>query len=499
LEGIPLDEFKEFAGLTVDNIDNEDGHTHKLSGNVAIHTAYLSSQMPYVNALAYVFVTNKTQPAKGRRQNTQLVILLQPKIQHAADKFGTLESANMSKGKDVFVFHCGKVNALFFSVICADALRSVLPILSMYKGADWLIFNPQLNPAPLHRGFINFIRSLDYAPEGARAAIVCLNWASGTRLTDATEGVFGISHGYSGIYFKGQLPTKYSDQKKLLFNNFAKGSQGYQCEHITAWESNYREHVYRYSIRSFSKIVDVDPSAEKSYEPNASEYYDWSNKDSSWATSSPKCVVAWSWVNEVFGRRLMCKHRANHIAHIGGNECCFTRLVYFLNSFSCDTAHKLPFEREDFSLDGAYYGIVDELAGSRNIDFSRVRDRREAIERVKNTLCDATRLPSGFKSLIYGYRWIMGHDKQNIEYVINDEPSPAWVIYLPSKRKVEATRTAIRDLCGDDHYDKVIEKRMLYGYMCEKKGMVYTKTLESDISNPSRARNNRSLTDHRRA
>jgi len=166
--------------------------------NVYVHfdNAVLTNHLNYVDPLIYLF--------KGSHlgQN-KLIVLLQFKTRHMGVWGSTLERDNLIQGNEIYVLRNSIDSINFLSLICSEAMNFQNELTpEKQRQIDWidrpyLIFNPQLNPNPIHTNFTTFRKFIFQFP---KKEIISLNWNNKTTFNGHSFLEFNSAR--SGFYIQ---------------------------------------------------------------------------------------------------------------------------------------------------------------------------------------------------------------------------------------------------------------------------------------------------------
>lgn len=126
----------------------------------------------YLNATVYVFRAK----IEG---NQRLIALVQFKTKHMGAWSDDLERNYMIPGTEIYVVRNNSTSVGLFTLICSEAMNLVQDLDAtvraklMWDDMPYLILNPQINPGPTHKYFLDF-RNTVFAAE--KKEIVSLNW-----------------------------------------------------------------------------------------------------------------------------------------------------------------------------------------------------------------------------------------------------------------------------------------------------------------------------------
>ncbi|RYE50473.1 MAG: hypothetical protein EOP48_19700, partial [Sphingobacteriales bacterium] len=126
----------------------------------------------YLNAAVYVF--------RAKVENEQrLIALVQFKTKHMGAWSDDLERNYMIPGSEIYVVRNNSTSVGLFTLICSEAMNLVQDLTGavktklMWDDMPYLILNPQINPGPTHKFFLDF-RNTVFAAE--KKEVISLNW-----------------------------------------------------------------------------------------------------------------------------------------------------------------------------------------------------------------------------------------------------------------------------------------------------------------------------------
>ncbi|SEB02433.1 hypothetical protein [Pedobacter hartonius] len=172
----------------------------------------LEDQKSFLNTLIYVFW--------GKIEGTnRFIVIAQFKTKHMGVWGTDLERNGMVDGKVIYVLKNNNSSVRLFTVVCSEAMNLAEALTAEardylhYEDSPYLLINPQVNPGPIHKHFLDF-RNAVLSDE--RKEIISLNWSSNSRL--GHDSLLKEGSGRSGIYTRsGQF--SFGDTARIVKNH----------------------------------------------------------------------------------------------------------------------------------------------------------------------------------------------------------------------------------------------------------------------------------------
>ena len=198
----------------------------------------------FANVLTYVFLNAQNQ----------LTVILQSKLAHMGDPLYHFEAADLSLGKRIYVFDYNKsTSRAFCTLICADAMygdyyKQIEEALSSNDGLSHpvFLFNPQLNPNPNHKDFLD---NIDNRIKN-EWVFMRLNWAISTEILSNRLDAFGTEYVHKSAAKVENTWNSDSFRKSYIQGR----SHGLHYSINDGWKSKWvfpsTEHVVHYFLKS---------------------------------------------------------------------------------------------------------------------------------------------------------------------------------------------------------------------------------------------------------
>lgn len=173
----------------------------------------LGDNKNFLDPLVYIFKVQHEDVSK-------LFILIQFKTIHMGVwSGGAIERNNLIQGKEVYILRNDANSIYCMSLICSDVLSFRDELTQEKKEVlDWedkpfLIFNPQLNPNPIHDEFISFRK---YIFQYSDKEIISLNWQLNSKI--GANNMIQDNCSRSGFYLKSN-EINFSDRHRIIKNH----------------------------------------------------------------------------------------------------------------------------------------------------------------------------------------------------------------------------------------------------------------------------------------
>ncbi|MDR2598994.1 MAG: hypothetical protein LBC73_01810 [Oscillospiraceae bacterium] len=434
----------------------------------------IDSERKFISTLIYMFVI------VGDHENNRLCIIPQLKIQPSSDRYMEHEKTQMTPGKTIFFFDDTGNNAIFASLICADAFNhDNVMLFHQYSNKTLFLFNPQLNYSFLHQAEVEFIENiLNYRNE--RSFIISLNWAKGTEIQHS--GI-GIQHGFSSVIRKPSLEY----DTVAISQNYQKGTCFGKNKYRDIWYFTCEEHVIMYSISSLISAP-THGATTKYFEPIITDYLSF---DGIYLIpSSAECIIDWEWFNRHFtGAKNIASYTYYNTCGIcaepgvvcikeGYTKCSYRHIAMFCHSFFEQSIYnENPFFVDEIGIGGLYSMLPNSLTN----DCNNIVRKRSHLEGIKRTITQRERLPNRYKIYAGAQAWIVGNRTKNARYISEDGThKDVWIVFVELESRLQSVRTAINERFKSDD-EAPLRNRVLLCYIDPEQGYQYRDDGSTDI------------------